>query len=1142
MDQKPYIVLAIVLLLAASILVPAALKAKGKYLNKTGQRAMPLYFIENKGQMDFGQVKYYSLTGAATIYFTPKEAVYRFDGLSSKKGGSEKKQKIKGLVLRLEYLGADKNVEILGKDRAKARFNYLIGSNKNDHKTDIPSYFGVMYKKLYNGIDLVYCSKDGGLKSEFVVGKGGNVGDIRLRYKGIRSLAVKKNGDLSIDTEGGEITESKPYAYQVIDGRIVSAEARYVLLSQDTYGFEVLNYNKHYPLIIDPTLTFAGYIGGTTGNDWGSCIYVDASGYIYICGDLSSVDFPVTAGAYKSNLSSTQNIFISKLTPNTDSLVFSTYFGGSASDWANALKADASGNVYLGGYTSSTDLPTTSGSFASAFAGGSFDSYVLKLNSTGSSVLYCSYFGGNGSDVAYAADVDSSFDIYLSGYTGSSDLPVSANAYKKIYPGDTTTFAAKISPDGSGLNDLVYSTYIGSGQTRQMQVDNDGNACLAGTTGAIDYPVTAGCFQPSYGGGAEDAFVTKLNPDGSDLVFSTYLGGSGLDRGFHVSVDSLLNVYAGGIVTSTDFPVTAGALQTTNPLASQKIFISKLNPSGTSLMYSTYVGGSGSDTLGRIHPGQSGEIFLVGHTSSDDFPVTANAYQKERKGGNDGILVRLNPMGGGTSDLIYSTYFGGSLDERFKDLYITSNNSCYIFGYTDSLDMPVTPGVYSGTNAGGADSIYLKFDFGPPAPSSFAGIASSTSSLSHSWIINSTNESGFYITDGSGNIKVHVAAGTSTTLESGLLPNTLYTSKCVAYNNDGASTSDAVSRYTSIESPSGIDFSGVSSTRITLNASNAFSNLSLGSSGLLFENITAGTSSGWIKTNTWTSTGLSPDTEYSFRIKTKNGDGIENPAGAVALKKTAEKRLIKVYSAGVQILDGDIISSKFKISGIVLTSEAVDSSSVRIYIDGSVISDGTYAHYDSFLQEADKTAVEYTIRTALAVGTHTLKITADGLNGTSYEAELTALKVIDSNSPSVVGAVLAYPNPYDPAGGNTKITYTMQKDSDTVLFIFGVTGKLLLKRDCFSGTNGGKAGFNEVEWDGKNDFGEVVGNGIYAARIVEKNSMKVIGRCKIAVIHGYAAKRRGPFLSLAVLLLAMTGLVAANGALRLYGLIGRRKK
>ncbi len=1114
-------------LFAAAVLLLTVPKDKNSGASIPFHKKPPLYFVENRGQAGPADIKYHVQTKKADIYFGKDRSVINLKG----PGNREKS------VLRLEYLGAGSGTKISGRDRTKAVYNYLIGSKKEGYKTNVPSYSGIILKNLYNGIDLKYGSKGGSIKSEFVIGRKGKAADIRLRYTGADFLSINGSGDLIVKAGAVELVESKPYAYQIISGKIATVEAHYVLLAHDTYGFKTGSYDNNYPLIIDPTLVFSGYIGGT-GNDEGEEIFVDNSGYIYIGCETYSDNFPSTPGAYQTTRAGTQNLVISKLSPDASGLEFSTYFGGNGMEFINALKCDGSGNVYVGGYTSSSNLPATPGCYDSTLSGG-LDCFVLKLNSTGTSVLYCSYFGGSGSDVAYASCVDDSYNIYLSGYC-SSDMPTTPNAYKTVHPGGTSNFAAKISPSGLGSGDLIYSTFIGKGTTRQMQVDSSGNVCLVGDTTSSEYPVTSGCFQPTFGGGERDAFVTKLNSDGSDLVFSTFLGGSDTDRGWQANVDALSNVYASCTTLSTDFPVTGGALQTSRPSALLNGSLSKFSPEGA-LLYSTYVGGSGVDNSLKMAAARSGDIFLAGYTTSADFPVTDDAYQKELKGGYDGLLIRLDPSGNGSSDLVYSTFFGGSSDDTLKDLFLTQSNTLYISGYSASNDMPVTPGVYSAVNSGGTDAVYVRFELGPPAPSSFLSAAASTTSLSHSWAVNSTNESGFYIVDSGGTIRLRVPAATSTTVEASLLPNTLYTSRCTAYNGDGAFTSEASSKYTWIEAPSDLEPVTTSSTSITVKAAGTFSNLTLGSSGILIENLTDGTNSGWIKADSWTFSGLLPGTEYGFRVKSRNGDGIENPASVSKVVSTTSISPISVYSAGVQLRDGDTVSSRLAFSGIASTTEALDASSVRIYLDGSLVSDGTHSYYDSFEQALDRATISYSVRTPLAAGIHTLSITATGSGGSLFEASLVDLRVAsETGSQGIIGAVLAHPNPYDPSSGSARITYNLEKDSAVALYIFGVNGRLVLKREFLSGSNGGKAGFNDVTWDGKDDFGNELGNGVYAVRIVDKAGMKVIGKSKIAIISGSTSKTGLPLWPLAVIT-AVLGLMASTGAHKVYRIVKRRK-
>ncbi|MCH7986809.1 MAG: SBBP repeat-containing protein, partial [Acidobacteria bacterium] len=331
-------------------------------------------------------------------------------------------------------------------------------------------------------------------------------------------------------------------------------------------------------------------------------------------------------------------------------LSYSTYLGGSGVDDCDALAVDGSGNVYLACHSTSTDFPTVdSAHYANR---GKFDAFVVKLNPSGSEVIYVTHFGGSKWEAGNGITVDAAGNAYVVGTTYSPDFPTTEGAFQTTFGGQQDVFVTKLDSSGS----VVYTTYLGgSGEDLSygIAIDDLGNVYVAGMTDSPDFP-TANPFQPALGGG-RDAFVAKLNPSGTALVYSTYLGGSGNEGrwGARIAVDASGNAYVAGGTESADFP-------TVNPLQAalagkQDTFVAKLNPTGSALVYSTYLGGSGEEEAGDIAIDASGNVYVGGGTESPDFPA-AKAWQNVLGGGQDAFVAKLNPTG---SALIYSTYLGG---------------------------------------------------------------------------------------------------------------------------------------------------------------------------------------------------------------------------------------------------------------------------------------------------------------------------------------------------------------------------------------------------------------------------------------------------------------------------------------------------
>ncbi len=476
-------------------------------------------------------------------------------------------------------------------------------------------YDSIRYTELYAGIDLEFRLVDGSLKSEFDLRPGARADRISWRYKKGTALRVLPGGVLEATTPEGRVRESRLIAWQDFDDRRVTVWASFEIWRDDTVGVLLGPYDKRLPLVIDPVLTFSGTAGGAgtdvitgvardasgniyfagwtdspafstvlsafprgggvdafvmkvngssksvvylaylggSGDDRALGVAVDGDGYVYVCGSTNSSNFPVL-NAHQATLNGGTNAFLAKLDQAGQKILFSTYFGGSGSTVANAIALDGSGGVYIAGQTDSASLPTL-GPFQSANGGG-VDAYIAKFTTTGAP-QYASYLGGSGTDMAFALAADTSGNAYVTGSTSSVNFPV-LNPLQSKLNGFADAFVTKVNAAG---NATVYSTYLGGsgggiGQPEQgnaIAVDSQGNAYVAGETSSADFPVV-NAYQPQFNGWNTDAFVAKLNPAGSQLVFSTYLGGTDIDVANAVEIDSAGYVYVAGYTGSPDFP------------------------------------------------------------------------------------------------------------------------------------------------------------------------------------------------------------------------------------------------------------------------------------------------------------------------------------------------------------------------------------------------------------------------------------------------------------------------------------------------------------------------------------------------------------------------------------------------------------
>ena len=389
------------------------------------------------------------------------------------------------------------------------------------------------------------------------------------------------------------------------------------------------------------SLQASTYLGGLF-EDVGFAIAIDDSDNVYVTGSTSSSDFPTTSGAYDTSYNRNSDIFVSKLNSSLSDLQASTYLGGSDSDYGYAIALDGNGNVYVTGYTNSSDFPTTSGAYD--ISDDSSDAFVSKLNSSLSDLQTSIYLGGSDSDYGYAIALDDNGNVYVTGDTKSSDFPTTSGAYDISHNSSYDVFVSKLN---NSLSDLQASTYLGGSDSdsnygNAIALDSSGNVYVAGRTNSSDFPTTSGAYDISHNGGNSDVFVSKLNSSLSNLQASTYLGVSGNDYGNAIALDSSGNVYVTGYTYSKKFPTTSGAYDTSHNGGNSDVFVTKLNSSLSDLQASTYLGGSDSDYGYAIAFDSSGNVYVTGYTDSSDFPTTSGAYDTSYNTDSDVFVTKLN--------------------------------------------------------------------------------------------------------------------------------------------------------------------------------------------------------------------------------------------------------------------------------------------------------------------------------------------------------------------------------------------------------------------------------------------------------------------------------------------------------------------
>jgi hypothetical protein len=393
-------------------------------------------------------------------------------------------------------------------------------------------------------------------------------------------------------------------------------------------------------------------------------------------------------------------VFVAKFT-RRGTLAFATLLGTAGFDQAFSIALDERGNVWVAGETDSDEFPTRPGAFDSSHNGG-FDAFVVKLNSRGSALLYSTYLGGGGEDSGYTVALDSKGNAYVTGPTDSDDFPTTAGALDTTHNGDFDAFITKLNTRGS----LAYSTYVGGEGFDNgvgVAVDKKGSAYVTGSTFSANFPTTPGVFDRTYDS-EDDAFVIKLNPTGTALAYSTYLGGEGVDEGFGIAVDRWGNVYVAGETDAQDFPTTHHAFDSTHN-GGFDAFVTKLNARGSALAYSTYLGGSGDDMFPWLALGEDGSVYVTGSTDSEDFPTTGGSFDTTHNGLVDAFVTKLNTRG---SALDYSTFLGGEGVDAGLGIAVDWCGNVYVTGETDSLDFPTTRHAFDSTRNGDFDAFLTR--------------------------------------------------------------------------------------------------------------------------------------------------------------------------------------------------------------------------------------------------------------------------------------------------------------------------------------------------------------------------------------------------------------------------------------------------
>jgi hypothetical protein len=692
---------------------------------------LPLSFEANQGQTA-SEVKFLARGPRYGLFLTPTDAVLTLRKTNDAKTPLHRRDVGKGqdhpasadrsqgapgslpVILHIKLVGANPHPTIVGMDALPGKVNYLRGNDPKRWRTNIPTYRRVKYAQVYPGIDLVYYGNPQQLEHDFIVAPGAKPSGIAMDISGAGKASIDAKGDLVLKSHASGILLKKPVMYQEVNGRRRDIAGGYVLKDGQRVGFRVGVYDATKPLVIDPVLVYSTYLGGS-GTDAAYGVAVDTAGNAYVTGWTESSDFPLAGNPVQSTLGGDSDlfdsdVFVAKLDAAGGALVYSTYLGGSSTDYGYGIAVNTAGNAYVTGFTYSSDFPSPPprDKPVQSTLGGDSDVFVAKLDAAGSALVYSTYLGGSSADYGYGIAVDTAGNAHVTGWTESSDFPLAGNPVQSILGGSSDVFVAKLDAAGSTL---VYSTYLGGSKYDGgygIAVDTAGNAYVTGYTYSTDFPLAGSPVQSTLGGDPDfndkDVFVAKLDAAGSTLVYSTYLGGSGLEHGYGIAVDTAGNAYVTGYTYSTDFPLAGSPVQSTLG-GSSDIFVAELDAAGSTLVYSTYLGGSNYDVGYGIAVDTAGNAYVTGPTGSSDFPVAGSPVQSTIGHFSDTFVAKLDAAG---SPLVYSTYLGGSNRDVGYGIAVDTAGNAYVTGPTASSDFPVAGEPAQVSLAGGSDAFVTK--------------------------------------------------------------------------------------------------------------------------------------------------------------------------------------------------------------------------------------------------------------------------------------------------------------------------------------------------------------------------------------------------------------------------------------------------
>lgn len=667
---------------------------------------LPIAFEPNRGQAE-NSTQFIARTPDLAIDFSSAGPRLRWRAHKSESAGS----------LEIHFPGANRQPKIEGEVPLAGAGNYFIGNDPAGWITDLPTYGRLRYRQIYPGVDLVFYGRGRHLEYDFVIAPGADPAKVRMEFAGADRMWRDDSGNLILVIEDRELAIRAPAIYQETERGRQAIPGHYVINEDRQVSLELADFDAARPLIVDPIIDFSTYLGGV-GLDTGYAVTVDPAGNIYVVGQTASLNFPTRNPLFNA-LNGANDAFIVKVNPQGSTVLFSTYLGGrNPGDRAWAVAVDRNGHIHVCGETNSVNFPIVNG--AQTNFRGNTDAFISILANAGNALLYSSYLGGSFQDVAYGMALDDDGNIYLTGGTKSSNFPT-RNPLQAELRGPKDAFVAKLNAAG----ELVFSTYLGGDAAGDggsedesgfgIALDPWRNIYLAGLTSSPTFP-TVNALQAHFGG-VEDAFIARIEADGSKFAYATYLGGSRADNARGIAVDAFGQVYLTGYTFFPDFP-TVDPLQP-DYKGNIDAFVAKLSAAGDRLIFSTFLGGSAEENTGiltdltpssAIAVDKTGNIYVAGKTGSTDFP-TVFPIQGTLRGHTDAFVAKIDPAG---SALLFSTFLGSSfigdngIDERALGLAIDPFGGMYLTGQVLQNDLPTVLPFQPNYGGGLSDAFLIK--------------------------------------------------------------------------------------------------------------------------------------------------------------------------------------------------------------------------------------------------------------------------------------------------------------------------------------------------------------------------------------------------------------------------------------------------